>query len=401
MHARRLWALVCVACWPVAAPAAFDPTDVIQIQATVGMRKDNNLFRLPDLDPRLFGIDPANKSDRATIKGIGLRLDKLVSRQRLIGELDLNETTYDKNTVLDYTGGTTRLAWLWQVGNHWSGEASFRKERILGGFDDFRQRARNLVDTETYSLSGGYRFHPRWRAHAELIERERTHSAPARQTLDHTAKIAGVGLTYRTPADNTVGLRARRTDRSYPNRIAVGPITIDNGHQESRLNALLGWRLSSALRADAELGYVDLTHDRLSQRDFSGITWKAEATWDPTAKLRFALSSSKDVRPYEDLVTSYVVVNAVRLTPLYAITPKILLQGDFSYEKRDHRGDPGFVAGVTGREDNVRLARMGVTYTPIRNVDLSLSYENGERRSNIPLNSFDYQAWFGSLRLSF
>lgn len=401
MLARRLRALLCAACWPSAALAAFDPTDVVQIQASVGYSHDNNLFRLPDLDPRFFGINPDNKADKALIKGVGLKFDKLVSRQRLIAEANLNETTYDKNTNLDFFGGDGRVAWMWQVGNLWSGEASYRKRRTLGGFADFQQNVQDLIDTDTYTLTGGYQLHPRWRIAAELIEIDSIHSAPVRQTLDYNAHSAGLQLTYRTPAENSIGLQVRRTDRSYPNRATAGLVTIDNGHRESRLNAVAVWRFSGALRLDAQFGHVDVQHDRLSQRDFSGVTWRAAATWDPTGKLRVNLNGSKDIRLYEDIATSYIVVNSVGLSPVYAITSKLFVQGDFNYEKRDYRGDPGFFLGLTNREDNNRLARLTLNYSPIRNLDLSLSYETGDRKSTSNLNSFEYQSWFGTVRVSF
>jgi len=401
MHARRLRAFFCAACWPSAALAAFDSTDVVQIQATIGYSQDNNLFRLPDFDPRFFGINPSNKADTALIKGVGLKFDKLASRQRLIADLNLSETTYDRNTNLDYFGGQGRLAWLWQLGNYWSGEASYGKRRQLGGFTDLQQNVQDLVDTDSYTLTGGYQLHPRWRVSAELNETDTVHSAPVRQSLDSSSHGVGLFVTYRTPSDNTLGVQARRTDRNFPNRATVGFVTIDNGHKETRLNAVGGWRFSGALKLDAQLGHVDVQHDRLSIRDFSGVTWRAAATWEPTSKLRFNLNGAKDIRLYEDIATSYIVVNSVGLSPIYAMTSKFFVQGDFNFEKRDYRGDPGFVLGLTSREDNIRLARFTVGYTPIRNLDLSLSYEAGDRKSTNVLNSFEYQSWFGTVRLSF
>ena len=53
------------------------------------------------------------------------------------------------------------------------------------------------------------------------------------------------------------------------------------------------------------------------------------------------------------------------------------------------------------REETLKTARIGVVYTPLRNIDLSLSYERGDRRSNQLINNFDYESWFGSLRLRF
>lgn len=403
LSACRTWAALIgtVLLMPAIASAALDPTDVIQIQGTASLIRDNNLFRLPDVDPTLFGIDPAKKADTTLVKGVGLKLDKLVSRQRLIADLNLSEQTYDKNTNLDFVGGDGRLAWMWQVGNYWSGEASYKKRRTLGGFSDFRQNLQDLIDIDTYTLTGGYQLHPRWRISAEITDQESTHSATTRKSLDSKANVIGTEVRYRTPAQNSIGMQIRRTDRSFPNRATVGPISFDNGHTENRLNAVASWQSTGALKIDAQLGRVEIQHNQLSQRDFSGMTWRAGAIFDATSKLRLNLNTTRDVRLYEDLATSFIVVNSVGFSPIYAVSPKVILQGDLTFEKRDYRGDPGFVIVNINREDNIRLGRFGVTYSPIRNIDLSLSYETGDRKSNTFLNSYEYQSWFGTLRIGF
>lgn len=402
-RACRHWALLLAAILlqPAVSLAALDPTDVIQIQATTSLIRDNNLFRLPDLDPRLFGIDPANKADTARVLGVGIKFDKLVSRQRLIADVNLNETVYDKNDNLDFFGGDGRAAWLWQVGNYWSGEASVRKRRTLAGFDDLQRRIQDLVDTDTYTLTGGYQFHPRWRASAELSDSESTHSAATRRSLDFEAKVIGGEIRYTSPKQSSIGFQVRRTDRNYPNRVVIGTTTLDNKHEEIRLNTLASWQMTSTSKIDAGIGHVDVQHERLPVRDFSGITWRAGATWDTTPKLRLGLRTSKDIRLYEDISTSYIVVHEVGFDPTYAITSKIIVQGALAYAKRDFRGDPGFVITNIDREDKLRTGRIGIVYSPIRNVDLSLTYEAGERKSNRTLDSFNYQNWFGTVRIGF
>jgi hypothetical protein len=42
-----------------------------------------------------------------------------------------------------------------------------------------------------------------------------------------------------------------------------------------------------------------------------------------------------------------------------------------------------------------------VRYSPIRNVDLSVSYETGDRESNVPANNYVYQSWLGTIKASF
>jgi hypothetical protein len=300
------------------------------------------------------------------------------------------------------------------VGNHWSGEATYRRSRSLGGFADFRQNVRDLVDNEAYFVSAGYRFHPRWRIGVDASEVESTHSAAIRRPLDYNSHALGAELRYRTPADNTVALQARRTDINYPNRV-LGPFsTNDSGNQETRVNVVGLWQLSGLTRLEGQVGHVDVRYDNLEQRDFSGNTWRAGAVWESSAKLRVSANVFKDVRLYEDVATSYIVVKGVSVSPVYSITPKIILQADLSYEKRDFRGDPGVFLVSENREDKAKLARLGLIYSPIRNVDLSLSYEIGNRRSNaeslafidgalrrIKINDYDYQSWFASVRVGF
>ena len=400
MRARHFCGLVCVACWPAASPAAFDPADVVQIQASASLYHDNNLFRLPpDLN---FGVDPAKRSDTARILGVGLKFDKPVSRQRLIAELNLNETTYDKNSDLDFLGGDGRLAWLWQVGNYWSGEAGYRRRRSLGGFEDEFLKRQDLIDTDIYSFSAGYAFHPRWRIAAELTEEDATHSAQNRRSLDVDGQTAGLSLIYRTPADNSIGLRARRTDRSYPNAAT-------NDNSETRLSAIVVWRLSGGLKLDGQIGHADVKNETRSERDFSGLTWRAAANWDLTGKFRLNVSGFRDIRVYETSLANYVVVNSIGMSPVYAISPKLILQADLRYENREYR------PGIPERDDKIRFARVGLTYSPIRYLDFTLSYEAGDRRSSetrsvvnngvlindVPINNYEYQSWFGTARVSF
>jgi hypothetical protein len=110
----------------------------------------------------------------------------------------------------------------------------------------------------------------------------------------------------------------------------------------------------------------------------------------------------RDIRTLEDEVNNYVLVNSIMFLPSWAVTSKIAIQGALIREEREYLGDPGVV--VTNRqtrEDTLKTARIGVVYTPLRYIDLTLSYEKGDRRSNQFLNDYDYESWFGSLRLRF
>ncbi len=407
MPAERSWALFCAACFPAIALAAFDETDVTQIETSASILRDDNLYRLPDLDPALMAllfptIPPERQSDTVKMMSLGLKLSKPISRQKVLLDLSVTESRYDNNPGLDNTGYNGRAALLWQLGNYWDGEVGYRRRRYLAGFADSRFLAKDLITAEHAIVTGGYRFHPRWRIAAELSTRSLEHSAPERRTINFESDGGAVSVTYRTPSDNSIGLEVRHNKGEYPNRQVNGLSLFDNNFTENEANALVTWRLTGAMKLDATLGWTERNHDTLSARDFSGGTGKATATWDATGKFRIVLTGNRDIRSFEDTQTSYVLLNSVSLSPMWAILPKVMLQGDFIYETREYLGDPlAAVRDIPIREDTLKTARLGVTYSPFRYVDLGVTYERGERRSNRFATDFDYQSWFGTLRLRF
>jgi exopolysaccharide biosynthesis operon protein EpsL len=401
MLARRFLAFFCTACWPAFVFGAFDPTDVVQIEASASLFRDDNLYRLPDIDPRIFGISPEQTSDTVRVLGIGLKLDKEISRQRVVADLKLTDTTFNRNSQLDNSGYDGGLLWHWQVGNYWDGRLGARRRKYQAGFANTRLTTKDIIESESYVASGGYLFHPRWRIGGELQAREYTHSAVTRRASDLETSGAAIILTYRTPASNSIGVELRRNEGEYPNRQLIGVAAFDNSYSENEANAIVAWRLSGATSVNGTLGWTERRHDNFPARDFSGVTGKLSATWEPTGKLRFTVTGIRDIRTLEDEVNNYVLVNSIAVSPSWAVTSKILVQASLIREEREFLGDPGVVVGGQTREDTLKTARIGVVYTPLRYIDLTLSYERGDRRSNQFLNDFDYESLFGSLRLRF
>ncbi len=399
MPAPRFWALVCLVCWAAPAFPAFDPTDVIQLEVNSSLSHDDNLYRLPDDLGLPAGL---SRSDTVRSVGLGLKFDKPISRQRLVIDLNVADINYNKNDILDHVSQDLRGSWLWRVGNYWDGEVGYRHRKYLAGFADVRLTFKDLITTDQYFVSGGYQFHPRWRIGAEAFTRDAEHSATIRRASDFEGKGVALSITYRTPSQNSFGAEVRRNEGEYPNRVPSGLGAFDTGFTEHEVNALLAWRLSGVLRLDGAVGWTERKHENLSERDFSGLTGKLTATWEPTGKLRVKIVGDRDIRNLEDVVSNYVLSNSLTVSPVWAITSKIALQGDLIYETRDYRGDPGiFIIDARKREDTLRTARLGVVYSPLRSIDLTLSYERGDRDSNDPNFDFDYSAWLGTLRVRF
>lgn len=392
MRGFRLLVLLLAACSPAIGSAAFDETDVLQFRASARLSHDDNLFRLPDG----FELPNSQRSDTVRTAGIGLRLNKPVSRQRFVFDGNLYDNDYRNNSNLDHVSGDAQLSWLWQIGNRWSGDLRYQRRRSLAGFGDFLSNVKDLLDSESYTLSAGYEFHPRWRVYGEFLDSDVEHSE--RTTLDQKRQTAGGGITYTTPAANQVALRYRRTEGDFPNR--PSGLRLDNEYTETRITGTVDYRLSGAILLDGRLGHVERSNPSVAVRDFSGVTWYAGAIWEPTGKVRVTAYGSRDIRVYDDSRTSYVLVRTWSVSPLWSVTSKIAVQADLTHETRRYLGDPTGL-GLETREDKLKLARLALIYSPYRYLTFSLSFEAGDRNSNEALRDFEYQSWLGTVQFSF
>jgi hypothetical protein len=177
---------------------------------------------------------------------------------------------------------------------------------------------------------------------------------------------------------------------------------VDNQYDEIETSAVAQWNVTGKSRIDARLGYTSRKHDQVSQRDFQGITGRLNYDWTIAAKTLLNMALWREIRSIEDVDASYVLSQGFSVGPAWAPTSKLVLQAKLLREKRDFEGDPGFVLTASPqREDTFRGARLSAGYTPLRNVELSLSLEKGDRSSNIAGRDYDYNAVNANAKFSF
>lgn len=386
---------------------AADPTDTLQVPTTAGMFWDDNLFRVPDGDPRAFGVDPAKKSDRIRRIGVGLKYDKTVSRQRFLADVNLEQNSYERNDNLDHIAGNAGTKWLWAIGSQWSGKLGYDHRRRLSGFADLSVNnvafnTKNLVDQDAVSITGGYRLHPRWRVWGGLDFLEATNSSPKLIQNDTSITTGSLGVDYQTPSDNTIGLQLRYGEGLFPNRQVVASRLVNNQFTDTSPAMTWAWNLTGHSRFDGRLGYTIRKHEQFSARDFSGPTFQVRYVWVPTEKLRFDANALRELLTEQSDTSSFVVASGLRLTPQWAVTPKFSLRSVLSYETRFFQGDPGVVLGGTPvREDTLRTFQLAAVYAPWRNAELLVLLERGARTSNQQVFQFDYNSALVNLKLNF
>ena len=362
--------------------------DKLTLFAEEKVTHDDNVFRISkNAAPEDIGASSRGDTYRTT--SLGLNFDVPLSRQRFQAAFSRNDTRYDQLTGLDFTGHEGRAMWLWQLGNDASGQLGYTETLTLASFANIvlfknTQITPDPLKTRQALFSAAYLVTPRWRLNAGVSGLELTNGDPARQSLDLDVLYTEAALSYVTPANTSVGLSARTEDGRYPKNF-VGNNLVDNAYRQTSAGVVAEWTPSGASRWSARA-------DRLSRRyadvplqtfDFVGHTARAQYDWKPTGKLSLAAVAQRDIYPYQDIGSSFVLVKGVTLRPTLSVTEKIDVSGSFDYSVREFLPSPGQTSGSSpSRTDRVRSAAATLSYRPARSLTFLLSAQREGRSSN-------------------
>ena len=348
--------------------------DKLQLFAEEKVTHDDNIFRISkDLDP---------EGDTYRTTSLGFNLDAPVSRQRFQMRYTWNATRYDRFTDLDSDSHDARAIWLWQFGNDASGQLGYTETSALASFAFTQSRTPDRLKTQQAFFNAAYMVTPRWRLQAGVRGLDQTNGDPLRQIFDVNVLYTDVTVSYVTPANTSAGLSARTEDGSFPN-----PGSADNAYHQDSVGVVADWTVTGASHVSARADRVSRRYAHVPQQNFDGNTARAEYDWKPTGKLSLAAIAQRDIYPYLDIGSSFVLIKGVTLRPTLSLTEKIDVSGIFDYSIRDFLGNPGLTSGVSpSRTDRVRSAAATVSYRPARTLTLLMSAQREARSSNVVPN---------------
>jgi len=348
--------------------------DKLQLFAEEKVTHDDNIFRISkDLDP---------EGDTYRTTSLGFNLDAPVSRQRFQMGYTWNATRYNRFTDLDSDGHDARAIWLWQLGNDASGQLGYTETSALASFAFTQSRTPDRLKTQQAFFNAAYMVTPRWRLQAGVRGLDQTNGDPLRQIFDVNVLYTDVTVSYVTPANTSAGLSARTEDGSFPN-----PGSADNAYHQDSVGVVADWTVTGASHVSARADRVSRRYAHVPQQNFDGNTARAEYDWKPTGKLSLAAIAQRDIYPYLDIGSSFVLIKGVTLRPTLSLTEKIDVLGIFDYSIRDFLGNPGLTSGVSpSRTDRVRSAAATVSYRPARTLTLLMSAQREARSSNVVPN---------------
>jgi exopolysaccharide biosynthesis operon protein EpsL len=352
--------------------------DKLKLFAEEKATRDDNIFRISkDVGPA-SAIGSTSRGDTYHTTSLGFNLDVPVSRQRLQAGYTWNATRFNRFTDLDFNGHDARATWLWQLGNDASGQLGYAETFALASFANTQSRTPDPLKTQQAFFNTAYLVTPRWRLQAGVSGLELSNGAPAFQSLDLDVLYTEVAVSYVTPADTSVGLSARTEDGRYPKSPS------DNAYRQYRAGVVADWAPTGASHVSARADRVSRRYAQVPQQDFDGNTARAEYDWKPTGKFSLAAVVQRDIFPYQDIGSSFVLVKGVILRPTLGLTEKIDVSGTFDYSVREFLGNPGLASGVSpNRTDRVRSAMATVSYRPVRALTLLMSAQREARSSNV------------------
>jgi polysaccharide biosynthesis protein VpsM len=166
----------------------------------------------------------------------------------------------------------------------------------------------------------------------------------------------------------------------------------DRDALELRLRTGVKWQATAKTQGDLRLGAMRRRLDDSGREAISGFSWAAEITWQPLARTRVQIDSSR--RSQESFSQSVSVLDNRR----HSLTLGQKLSENFRVSIEAMTGESRFVG--SSRVDDLESYRLSLIYAVRDSVSVFAEARKFERDST--LNSLDFEAESGliGLRLS-
>ena len=285
----------------------------------------------------------------------------------------MRATRYEDITILNNTGYGLSAGLDWSTIERLSGGLGVSLNRSLANYatsGDQLQVPQNKKNEETSgqaNLRVQYGLVSLLSLNASLSHSEISYSAIEYARSEVRQNTGSLGLTYRPSGLLTLGTAYRVTKGEYPN------IPLPNGAAEGfdrkDVDLTATWVASGLSTVNARLSYGKSTYDTLTQRNTKGATGSLGWAWQPTGKLSFNTTLSRDTGTETSFYAlannqrtavgdNSVTTNTFALDAGYEVTSKIRATLGTRYAKRKLVND---INNTEGR-DTVTSVTLGATY---------------------------------------
>ena len=367
-----------------------DPVPPYSLWAQGGLMYDSNVLRRSSGD----------NGDFVSRLGVGGRFDqRVIGRQYLHLEGRVDGYVYDKFSEVDNVAYAALGEWRYQVGNDLAGALTASRRRYQANLAETQSATHDPINETTLGATARYALGPHVGVRGGLAYID--YQRPLHDFFNTKTATATVAAEYISALGNTLGVEYQEAKGDAPVPETIDPlhIFVDNDFRQKDIGVVGAWGITPFLRVGGRVGRTTRSYTQLSSRDFSGPTWDVAAQWFPTNKTVLAVESAKTVSSVIDIGASHVVSKLWAVGPGWAVTAKLNLEARLFRQHQDFEGDPNAALGVAPvRQEIVRGYRLGSYWEYDRRWHLQLSFEHGDRDSNVEGRSYRYNAGIAQVR---
>ncbi|HEX4878290.1 MAG TPA: outer membrane beta-barrel protein [Limnobacter sp.] len=341
---------------------------------------------------------PANasgpRSDQIDRFEAGTHLDFQISRQKFSGTLSVNQTRHDEFAERNTEGELYKFRWDAEIGKTITGnvEASSLTDQapIQTGAVTVIERQQKLEQ-----VGVNWNFHPTYAVRTRFANTEtRFKGTPGTPDsvlsgLNRNDELQSIGMVYTAGTGSTLGLFMNILTGDFPLRQVIGPgQSVSNNFEQNEVELQGQWNHSPITRIQFSVAAVEREHDELPVRDYSGINYRVDAQYQPTAKSTWVLGFGRQIVGVSDASNSDALVRQVTVGYNLALSNKVLMRLFHRPQKLRFSGTDGLNA--VPREETLKESSLTLEYQATR--FLSFGTTASHRRRDSSAANSDYSA---------
>lgn len=374
-------ALLIVSMFSLPAPAAI--SDTIHPFLTTSISREDNLLRLPDAPS---GADQDRSDTLKRIDG-GLLFERPMGRQLLSGHAKFTKVTFNRYQQLDYQGKDVLAALNWQLGNHVQGHVGLSYVQALAPYTDFHAAERNLSLQRRDYLDATWRFHPSWQVRSGFTREQFRFDLAAQRFNDRIEDATEFGIDYLAPSSSRVGVQLRHMQGKYPQHAAFGAPDIGDAYTQDEAKANIYWAFSDITQLQFLGGWVRRQFAAL--RANSPVNGRVIVTWAPLGKVTFTATGWREFAAVDSTIVRNSLNKGASVGAAWNTSAKLRVEAQLKREKRDFSAISVSLADLA---DATRSATLGITYAPLRNVQLGVHAFRDVRAGSVAIGIGSYRA---------
>lgn len=344
---------------------------------------DDNLFRLTnsmDVHDRLG--PEASKDDYVYRTSFCANGDWQFSRQEITLKAEVADNHFQNNTPLNHTSTNGTVNWNWNLADDWSGKFGGTINRSLATFMNDRPPEKDLVTSYRYFGELRHVFGSHVGVFASGDQVASTHSAADRGVDEFHSNSGKFGVEYITSAQDIIGVDYQYTRADYPGTYLLAGEPFDRDYNQDLTSLRVKYALGGKTQFIGSLGYLKRTYPQSHEHDYSGSEWRASLQYQPTVKTQLTLTGWHELSAYIDAESDHFLSQGISLTPSWSIRRTLSLSASLWWEKQDYLSS-SLAAAVEGpREDKVKIGSLYLTYSPLKFLDVLLSYRHEQHDSD-------------------